>query len=101
MKNLQNTMAVATDSPKDSPRFVQRNVKKAPARWPHRRRSMAQAVEGETAVATREATSALEAYWNEHAVKTGIVLFWVWYAAANWQALGRLAGSAWRTVVGG
>lgn len=101
MKNLQNTMAVTAESPKDSPRFAQRSVKKVPARWPHRRRSMAQVVESEPVTATREAASALEAFWNEHAVKTGIILFWVWYAVANWRALGRLAESVWRALVGG
>lgn len=30
-------------------------------------------------------------YWNEHAVKTGIVLFWGWFTLANWDAFVRLA----------
>ena len=29
----------------------------------------------------------LRRYWDEHAVKTGIGAFWLWFAAANWQGL--------------
>ena len=39
-----------------------------------------------------QAAAVLRRYWDEHAVKTGIVMFWVWFAAANWAALMRLPG---------
>ena len=32
----------------------------------------------------------VERFWNEHAVKSGMVLCWVWYGVANWQAIGRI-----------
>lgn len=29
---------------------------------------------------------AVARHWNEHAIKTGIVMFWLWFAVANWKS---------------
>lgn len=27
-------------------------------------------------------------FWDEHAIKAGMSLFWMWFAVANWTSLG-------------
>ena len=37
-------------------------------------------------------------FWNEHAVKTGMIVFYAWFVAANWSKLGGVASSAWQAL---
>ncbi|GEM_PF-5787453 len=89
MKKFQSA-AVLTVEP--GSRFSKRPSRKPVAvRWPHRRRAMALAITPDVVEdKDPEAQSSLERFWNEHAVKSGIVLFWAWYGVANWQAIGQL-----------
>lgn len=85
MKNQHSAMAIPLESDKKAPRRMQRVTRKPAATpWPHRRR-MAVQVEPEQAGA-----AGIQKFWDEHAVKTGMILFWGWFAVANWSALGRL-----------
>lgn len=42
---------------------------------------------------------ALRQYWDEHAVKTGIGFFWLWFAAANWQGLQQATAQLFSVVM--
>ena len=46
----------------------------------HHRRRMAVDTSVEAMLAPE---NALRRYWDAHAVKTGFVVFWLWFAAAN------------------
>ena len=89
MKKNQHATAFAVEPAHEGLRYSGRMSTRKPAapRWPHRRRAMAVAINEETVAGTE---SRIERFWNEHAVKSGIVLFWAWYAVANWHAIGRL-----------
>ena len=88
MKKNQLATATVTEPAFEGARLSRRvSRNKVAARWPHRRRAMAVSLIEEV-VESRE--SVLERFWNEHAVKTGIVLFWAWYAVANWHVIGQL-----------
>ena len=47
--------------------------------YTQRRRAMAVPVQAHT--------SRFEQLWNEHAVKAGMLVFYAWFAAANWSKL--------------
>lgn len=94
MKKFQSA-AVLTVEPGSqfSKRIFSQRVSRKPAavRWPHRRRAMALAIPQDVGEDKDPGgQSALERFWNEHAVKSGIVLFWAWYGVANWHAIGQL-----------
>ena len=63
---------------RDTRRDTRRPMRAEVAR--HHRRRMALDTRVETIVAPE---SALRHYWDAHAVKTGFVAFWLWFAAAN------------------
>src|SRR6185312_8169824 len=88
MKTNQLAKGPALETAYEGQRLSRRISRKPAAmRWPHRRRAMAVAISDETAADTE---SGLQLFLNEHAVKSGIVLFWAWYGVANWHAIGRL-----------
>jgi hypothetical protein len=41
------------------------------------------------------APTALRMFWDEHAVKTGMVVFYAWFAVANWSHVQSLLAKAW------
>lgn len=57
--------------------------------YAHRRRAQRAAVAAAPAVA-RQAT--LLEFWNAHAIKTGMALFWTWFGIANWSSLQQVIG---------
>lgn len=92
MKKFQSA-AVLTVEPGSQGARLFRRVSRKPAavRWPHRRRAMALAIPEELAEDRSSGVwPTVERFWNEHAVKSGMVVFWAWYGIANWQAIGQL-----------
>ncbi len=91
MKKFQSAAVLTVEPGFAGTRLSMRVSRKAATRWPHRRRAMALAID-ENMVEDRaqDLRPSLERFWNEHAVKSGMVLFWAWYGVANWQAIGRI-----------
>ncbi|MES2488478.1 MAG: hypothetical protein V4607_01715 [Pseudomonadota bacterium] len=92
MEKFKSVTVLTVEPSYEGARFSQRASRRPTAvRWPHRRRTMAMAIGNEVAAdAADNAWAGLEQFWNEHAVKSGIVLFWAWYGIANWQAIGQI-----------
>lgn len=92
MEKFKSAKVLTIEPGYEGLRYTTRGSRKpAAVRWPHRRRTMAMAIGNE--IAAEEADKAwpgLEQFWNKHAVKSGIVLFWAWYGLANWQAIGQI-----------
>jgi len=40
----------------------------------------------------------LRRQWDAHALKAGIGMFWVWFAAANWQNLQQVSATLWSAL---
>ena len=92
MEKFKSAAVLTIEPGRQGMRFSKRaSVKPAAVRWPHRRRTMAMAVGNEVAADTADnAWPGPEQFWNRHAVKSGIVLFWAWYGLANWHAIGQI-----------
>lgn len=91
MKKFQSAAVLTIEPGYPAKRPFARASSKPVARWPHHRRAMALAIpENMAEDKTPGAWPAVERFWNEHAVKSGMVLFWAWYGIANWQAIGQI-----------
>lgn len=49
--------------------------------------------------AAESANPALQ-FWNEHAVKTGIIGFWLWFGVANWHGLQTVSAELLQRLLG-
>lgn len=90
MKKFQSAAVLTVEPGSKGSRLFTRASRKPDVRWPHRRRAMALAIPADLAEDKTPGAWSVERFWNEHAVKSGMVLFWVWYGVANWQAIGRI-----------
>ncbi|PTU30801.1 hypothetical protein [Stenotrophobium rhamnosiphilum] len=92
MEKFKSAKVLTVEPSYEAMRFSKRVSKKpAAVRWPHRRRAMALAIHDDVAEDMASGVwPGFEQFWNEHAVKSGIVLFWAWYGIANWHAIGQI-----------
>lgn len=92
MKKPQSAAVRKVEPSLEAQRYSMR-VSRQPAvvRWPHRRRAMAVAIVDEVAGdSAADIWPGVMQFWSQHAVKSGIVMFWACYGIANWQAIGRV-----------
>jgi hypothetical protein len=90
MKKFQSAAVLTVEPGSQGSRLFTRASRKPAVRWPHRRRAMALAIPVELAEDKTPGAWSVERFWNEHAVKAGMVLFWAWFGVANWQAIGQI-----------
>ena len=91
MKNAEAAPAPRADSEKEFRTRAMARPRSTARSYPHRRRSAAR-VPGTMAVAMAgDEASALRRYWDEHAIKTGMAVFWGWFLLANWSNLAQVA----------
>ena len=92
MEKFKSAAVLTIEPGYEGLRYTKRVSRKAAAvRWPHRRRTMAMAINNEATDDTASGVwSEVAQFWNEHAVKSGMVLFWAWYGLANWHAIGQI-----------
>lgn len=92
MEKFKSAAVLTIEPGYEGLRFSRRNFRKpAAVRWPHRRRAMAVAIADDVADDQVSGVwSGVEQFWNQHAVKSGMALFWAWYVVANWHAIGRI-----------
>jgi hypothetical protein len=91
MKKFQSAAVLTVEPGFAGTRLSMRAARKPASRWPHRRRAMALAIDEKLAEDKAQGgESGLARFWNEHAVKSGMVLFWGWYGIVNWHAIGQI-----------
>lgn len=91
MKKFQSAAVLTVEPSLAGTRLSMRAARKPVGRWPHRRRAMALAItENMAEDKAQDSESVMARFWNEHAVKSGMVLFWAWYGIANWHAIGQI-----------
>ena len=89
MKNAEPVPAPRADSEKEFRTRAMARPRTTARNYPHRRRSAAR-MPGTMAVTGDEA-GLLRRYWDEHAIKAGMAVFWGWFLLANWSNLAQVA----------
>lgn len=93
---MQATESPARDYAKELRLSARSKSRQNPRPYARRRRTAAKS--STRMQIPQDAGTALRQYWDEHALKTGIGMFWVWFAAANWQNLQQVSATLWSAL---